>query len=97
MSNNLQEGTISVNIWRQFKDNLLNVSNPCPFSKWGIDLIGLIPKGRRSASFAIVAIDYFMKWLEAELMTKITKANTFGFFVEKHYMLVWYSPLNYFR
>ncbi|XP_022892635.1 uncharacterized protein LOC111407412 [Olea europaea var. sylvestris] len=37
------------------------VTSPWPFAKWGIDFIGSLPKGRESATFAIVAIDYFTK------------------------------------
>lgn len=38
-----------------------------------------LPKGRGNASFAIVAIDYFTKWVEAESLTKITEVNTSKF------------------
>jgi hypothetical protein len=44
-----------------------------------VDLIGPLPKGRGGASFAIVAIDYFTKWVEAEPLAKITEANTSKF------------------
>ncbi|XP_022846411.1 uncharacterized protein LOC111369165 [Olea europaea var. sylvestris] len=46
---------------------------------WGIDLIGPLPKGREGVSFAIIAIDYFTKWVEVEPLVKITKANTSKF------------------
>ncbi|XP_022889198.1 uncharacterized protein LOC111404653 [Olea europaea var. sylvestris] len=52
---------------------------PWPFAKWGIDFIGLLPKGRGSATSAIVAIDYFTKWVEAEPLAKITEVNTTKF------------------
>lgn len=55
------------------------VSSPWPFAKWGVDFIGPLPKGRANAYFAIVAIDYFTKWVEAEPLAKITEANTSKF------------------
>ncbi|XP_022891957.1 uncharacterized protein LOC111406817 [Olea europaea var. sylvestris] len=63
----------------QPSQDLTTVSSPWPFSKWGVDLIGPLPKGRGGVSFAIVAIDYFTKWVEAELLAKITEANTSKF------------------
>ncbi|XP_022849872.1 uncharacterized protein LOC111371959 [Olea europaea var. sylvestris] len=59
--------------------DLTAVSSPWPFSKWGVDLIRPLPKGRGGASFAIVAIDYFTKWVEVEPLAKITEANTSKF------------------
>ncbi|XP_022849909.1 uncharacterized protein LOC111372001 [Olea europaea var. sylvestris] len=44
--------------------NLSVVTSPWPFAKWDIDFIGPLPKGRGSAAFAIVAIDYFTKKLD---------------------------------
>lgn len=38
-----------------------------------------MPKGRANARFAIVAIDYFTKWVEAEPLAKITEVNTSKF------------------
>ncbi|XP_022857676.1 uncharacterized protein LOC111378680 [Olea europaea var. sylvestris] len=60
-------------------EELTTISSPWPFSKWGVDLIGPLPKGRGGASFAIVAINYYTKWVEAEPLAKITEANTFKF------------------
>ncbi|XP_022856949.1 uncharacterized protein LOC111378016 [Olea europaea var. sylvestris] len=66
-------------IQRQPSQDLTTVFSPWPFLKWGMDLIGPLPKGRRGTSFAIVANDYFTKWVEVEPLTKITKANTSKF------------------
>ncbi|XP_022880864.1 uncharacterized protein LOC111398160 [Olea europaea var. sylvestris] len=67
------------NIQRQPSQSLSVVTNPWPFAKWGIDFIGPLPKERGSATFAIVAIDYFTKWVKAEPLTKITEVNTTKF------------------
>ncbi|XP_022852274.1 uncharacterized protein LOC111373911 [Olea europaea var. sylvestris] len=67
------------NVQRQPAQSLSIVTSPWPFAKWGIDFVGPLPKGRGSATFAIVAIDYFTKWVEAEPLARITEANTTKF------------------
>ncbi|XP_022886722.1 uncharacterized protein LOC111402573 [Olea europaea var. sylvestris] len=67
------------NVQRQPAQSLSIVTSPWPFAKWGIDFIGPLPKGRGSATFAIVAIDYFTKWVEEEPLARITEANTTKF------------------
>ena len=42
------------------------------FLDWGIDLIGRFLKGIGSVQYAVVAIDYFTKWVEPEAFTSIT-------------------------
>ena len=55
------------------------MASPWPFAQWGIDLIGPLPKGRGAATHAIVAIDYFTKWIEVEALSKITEKKTTDF------------------
>ncbi|PKI48121.1 hypothetical protein CRG98_031483 [Punica granatum] len=46
---------------------------PWPFSMWGIDVIGLInPKASNGHLFILVAIDYFIKWIEAITLASVT-------------------------
>ncbi|GJU31308.1 reverse transcriptase domain-containing protein [Tanacetum coccineum] len=40
--------------------------------KWGIDIAGPFPEGPGKVKFLIVAMDYFMKWIEAKAMATIT-------------------------
>ncbi|XP_022848768.1 uncharacterized protein LOC111371087 [Olea europaea var. sylvestris] len=54
---------------------LTAIFNLWPFSKWGVDLIGPLPKGRGGVNFAIVAIDYFTKWVEHFLTPRHPQAN----------------------
>ena len=42
-------------------------------------MIGPLPTARAQARFAIVAIDYFTKWVEAEPLAKITETNCTSF------------------
>ena len=42
-------------------------------------MIGLLPKGRGAATHAIVAIDYFTKWVEVGVLSQITERKTTDF------------------
>ncbi|XP_024042632.1 uncharacterized protein LOC112099511 [Citrus clementina] len=53
------------NFSNQPPEKLTSMTSPWPFAQWGIDLIGPLPKARGAATHAIVAIDYFTKWVEA--------------------------------
>ncbi|CAO2141753.1 unnamed protein product [Urochloa humidicola] len=44
-----------------------------------MDIIGPLPTAPGSFRYAIVAVEYFSKWLEAELLTAITSANIVKF------------------
>ena len=48
------------------------MTSPWRFDVWGIDLIGRLPKGRGSVQYAVVAVDYFAKWVEVEVLVSIT-------------------------
>ncbi|GKE12158.1 reverse transcriptase domain-containing protein [Tanacetum coccineum] len=45
---------------------------PWPFYKWGINIAGPFPKGLGKVKFLIVAMDYFIKWIEAKAVVTIT-------------------------
>ena len=46
--------------------------SPWPFAMCGLDIIGTLPIAKGGAKYAIVAVDYFMKWVEAKPLTTIT-------------------------
>ena len=50
-----------------------------PFAQWGLDILGLFPIGTRQMKFLVVGIDYFTKWVEAELVGRITEQNVRNF------------------
>ena len=52
-----------------------------PFSMWGIDIIGTRPMARGGARYAVVAVDYFTKWAEAEALATITTKKMINFVV----------------
>ena len=55
------------------------ISSKWPSGQWGIDIMGPFPLGKKQLRFFIVAIDYFTKWVEAELVTTITKSKVTSF------------------
>ncbi|KAL5581231.1 hypothetical protein UlMin_013673 [Ulmus minor] len=50
--------------------------SPWPFAKWAIDLIGPLLKAQGQIKYAVVAIDYYTKWVEAEPLAKIIEQKT---------------------
>ena len=52
-------------------EELTSMTSPWPFAVWGIDLIGWLPKRKGSVQY-VVAVDYFTKWVEAEVLVSIT-------------------------
>ncbi|KAL0410834.1 UNVERIFIED_CONTAM: hypothetical protein Slati_3673100 [Sesamum latifolium] len=58
----------------------LNVMlSPCPFSHWGIDIVGPFPIAPGQRKFLLVAIDYFTKWVEAEPLARTTEGEVMKF------------------
>ncbi len=60
-------------------ETLTPITAPWPFAQWGLDIMGLLPVGRRQLKFLVVGIDYFTKWVEAEPLATITENNIRGF------------------
>ena len=67
------------NVQRLPAENLTTITSPCPFSQWGIDIVGPLPLGKGQVKFLSVAIDYFTKWVEAEALATITEAKIRNF------------------
>ncbi|CAL8169328.1 unnamed protein product [Prunus armeniaca] len=55
------------------------IVSPWPFPQWGLDLIGPMPEGKGQVKYAVVAIDYFTKWVEAKALATITAARVEDF------------------
>ena len=51
--------------------DLTTITSPCPFTQWGIDIVGSLPIAPAQKKLLLVAIDYFGKWIEAEAFTSI--------------------------
>ena len=55
------------------------MTSPWPFVQWGVDTLRPLPQAPLQRKFLIVAIDYFIKWIEVEHLIKISKRNTKNF------------------
>ncbi|VFQ73483.1 unnamed protein product [Cuscuta campestris] len=52
--------------------NYTPISTTIPFARWGIDLVGILPRGTGNNTYLVVAIDYLTKWVEAAPVPTIT-------------------------
>nr|XP_011457439.1 PREDICTED: uncharacterized protein LOC105349449 [Fragaria vesca subsp. vesca] len=59
--------------------------SPWPFAEWGLDLIGKLPTAPGQYKYAIVVVDYCTKWVEAELLSRITTENVKNFLMKNIY------------
>jgi hypothetical protein len=51
-----------------------------PLQRWGMDLVGPLPTAQGNYRFAVVAVDYFTKWVEAKALANITEPTIQKFF-----------------
>ncbi|XP_026451395.1 uncharacterized protein LOC113351667 [Papaver somniferum] len=58
---------------------LNSVDSPWPFSKSGIDIVGLLIEGSGKIRFFIVDTYYFSKWVEAKALSRIHDSDVFTF------------------
>ena len=58
---------------------LTSIISPWPFQQWGLDILKPLPIGRGQCKFAIVVLDYFTKWAEAEPLVTITEQKVRNF------------------
>ena len=60
------------NLTKQPPEELSSISSPWPFSQWGVDIVGPLPRGKGGVRFMVVAMDYLTKWAKVEAMVNIT-------------------------
>ncbi|KAK9079767.1 hypothetical protein SSX86_001440 [Deinandra increscens subsp. villosa] len=65
------------------KHNMIPVTSPWPFYKWGIDIVGPFPEAPGRIKFLIVAVDYFTKWPEVKAVATITDKQVVNFVWEQ--------------
>jgi hypothetical protein len=53
-------------------EELHSMSSPWSFHTWGLDLLGPFDTALGQLKHLLVAVDYFTKWIEAELSSTIT-------------------------
>ena len=76
-------------------EELTTMISPWPFIIWGIDLISQLSKGRGGAQYAVVVVDYFTKWVEAEALTSITPIKIKKFVYKTSFINMEYHTLSY--
>ncbi|XP_074310734.1 uncharacterized protein LOC141646717 [Silene latifolia] len=54
------------------------VISPWPFMKWGMDIVGPLPKAPGNKVYMLAMTDYFSKWIEAESFSQVTEAQFIG-------------------
>ncbi|XP_004296218.1 PREDICTED: gypsy retrotransposon integrase-like protein 1-like [Fragaria vesca subsp. vesca] len=59
--------------------------SPWPFAQWGMDLIGKLPTAPGQYKYAIMAVDYYIKWVEAEPVSRITTKSVKNFLMKNIY------------
>ncbi|XP_062088909.1 uncharacterized protein LOC133795475 [Humulus lupulus] len=62
---------------------LHSIITPWPFAKWGMDVVGELPRAAGGKWYALLATDYFTKWVVAEAYVTVSKTDTASF-VWKH-------------
>nr|GEY05549.1 reverse transcriptase domain-containing protein [Tanacetum cinerariifolium] len=62
-------------VTRNPQQPLTPITASWPFYKWGIDITGPFPEGPGKVKFLIVAMDYFMKWIEEKVVVTITSSQ----------------------
>jgi hypothetical protein len=52
----------------------------CPLQRWGIDIVGKLTPAQGNYTFTVVAIKYFMKWIEAKPLMNVSTTTIIKFF-----------------
>ncbi|KAL0297942.1 UNVERIFIED_CONTAM: hypothetical protein Sangu_2461900 [Sesamum angustifolium] len=63
----------------QLTEHLSIMLSPCPFSQWGMNIVGPFPLATGQRKFLLVVIDYLTKWVEAEHLAHISKGEVMKF------------------
>jgi hypothetical protein len=67
--------------YSKFASNEIQLLRPVwPFARWGIDIVDPLPIGPGNYTHAVVAVEYFSKWVEAKPLLSITSATIQKFF-----------------
>ena len=52
---------------------------PCPFARWGLDIIGKLPMTKGGKCFFLLATDYFTNWVETEANSNVVTKDMINF------------------
>jgi hypothetical protein len=48
------------------------IAHTWPLQRWGLDIVGPLPRAQGNLKFTFVAVEYFTKWIEARAVSTIT-------------------------
>ncbi|KAD4888478.1 hypothetical protein E3N88_20551 [Mikania micrantha] len=68
-----------INILHQPAEPLYPIASSWPFMKWGMDIVGKLPKAPGGKVFMLAMTDYFSKWIEAEAFVQIREKEVISF------------------
>jgi hypothetical protein len=51
------------------------IASSWPLQRWGIDIIGKLTPAQGNYTFAVVAVEYFTKWVEAKPIANVTSST----------------------
>lgn len=55
------------------------LASPCPFAKWGMDILGSFSLANAKKKFIIIAVDYFTVWIKVEALVTIITDKVISF------------------
>ncbi|KAJ0548844.1 putative nucleotidyltransferase, Ribonuclease H [Helianthus annuus] len=67
------------NILHQPAEFLHSISSSWPFMRWGMDMVGKLPKAPGGRVFMLAMTDYFSKWIEAEAFAQVREKEVISF------------------
>ncbi|KAD4585878.1 hypothetical protein E3N88_23479 [Mikania micrantha] len=67
------------NILHQPAETLHPIVSSWPFMKWGMDIVGKLPKAPGGKVFMLAMTDYFSKWIEAEPFVQVREKEVISF------------------
>jgi hypothetical protein len=53
-----------------------------PLQRWGIDIVGKLTLAQDNYTFAVLTVEYFIKWIEAKPLTNVRSASIKKFFYQ---------------
>jgi IS30 family transposase len=56
------------------------IASSWPLQRWGTDVVGKLTPAQGNYTFAVVAVEYFTKWIEAKPLTNVSSATIKKFF-----------------
>ena len=67
------------NILHQPAELLHPIPSSWPFMRWGMDIVGKLPKAPGGKVFMLAMTDYFSKWIEAEAFAQVREKKVISF------------------